>query len=424
MTLDVFHAVTVLVVQCFLASYVLLLLDFREPRRRWRRCWAVLVCLVGLANVLAILLLDYWAPYTRLGLFTMTLPYVLITLWCSRSRGRRAFFNVTTTLFVGCVGSANGILVQTLLPDCPLLSLVVRTVSYLLLYLFLRRFRSAYRRMLDLLDTGWTILCLIPVTTYLCIVYITNVLFPVAPLPMAVVMYGLLLVCGYAYWLMYLFFDQMQQENEARNSRSLLELQVAALKSRLEAIQATEEAIRVERHDLRHRLQTVARLVARGERDEALNFLDAAQQRLNQQQPVRWCRSPVLDAVFAAYFDLAGRNNIAVEAQIALPDDLPVDEQDLAIVFANALENAIQACTALPQPQRRLRCKVIHRPGLMFEISNPCLRPVQLNDQGLPVSTREGHGLGVRSICAFCQKYHAACRYEYRDGWFSLRIIL
>ena len=39
MTLDVFHAVTVLVVQCFLASYVLLLLDFREPRRRWRRCW-------------------------------------------------------------------------------------------------------------------------------------------------------------------------------------------------------------------------------------------------------------------------------------------------------------------------------------------------------------------------------------------------
>ena len=59
-----------------------------------------------------------------------------------------------------------------------------------------------------------------------------------------------------------------------------------------------EEAIRVERHDLRHRLQTVAGLVEQGRGQEALDFIGAAQRRLDEVQPVQWCRPPVLDAVF------------------------------------------------------------------------------------------------------------------------------
>lgn len=39
----------------------------------------------------------------------------------------------------------------------------------------------------------------------------------------------------------------------------------------------------------------------------------------------------------------------------------------------------------------------------MVEISNPYTTPVTFNDQGLPVSSKEGHGFGVQSIEAFCK---------------------
>ena len=88
---------------------------------------------------------------------------------------------------------------------------------------------------------------------------------------------------------------------------------------------------------------------------------------------------------------------------------------------ATALENAIRACMELPEPARIIRCRVIRHPGLMFVISNPCAGVVCFDEHGLPRS--DGHGLGTRSISAFCKKYGALCRYEWAEGWFFLRVI-
>lgn len=204
----------------------------------------------------------------------------------------------------------------------------------------------------------------------------------------------------------------------------LLTAQVSALEARVSATRAAEEAIRIERHDLRHRLQIVAGMVERDEKAQTLNFLGAVQTRLEELRPVRWCQNPVLDAVFASYFEQAKRQHITVETSLAIPDELPTDAAELSTVFANALENAIHACTALPEGERRIVCKCLSHPGLMFEVANTYAGEVRFDGEGLPVSVRRGHGIGVRSIAAFCEKHGAACSYETKDGWFRIRVIL
>ena len=164
--------------------------------------------------------------------------------------------------------------------------------------------------------------------------------------------------------------------------------------------------------------------MARGDRETALDFLDAAQQRLDDHKAIQWCRPPVLDAVFASYFDQARRQGIRVDAKLSLPDTLPVNEGELAIALANALENAIHANLKLPQDQRELRCKLVARPGIMLELANPCNGDVVFGPDGLPVARREGHGLGCQSISAFCRKHGAVCQFTLTDGWFRLRLIL
>lgn len=424
MTVDVYRALTVLVTQVCLGGYVMLLVDFRQPQLKWRLRWVVLAALVVAANLVSILALDYWSVYTSMGVLTMTLPYVLITLWCSRYRGLRAVFNITTTLFIGCVGSANGILVQSMMGTWGLCPILVRLASFLVIFAVLGKFSYAYRQMLRLLDGGWGVLCLIPVTTFLTMLYATNILMSRYPLQVIVVLYGLLIVAGSAYCLMYLFFDRVQQANDARSNRKLLELQVSALRGRMEAIQALEHAVRVERHDLRHRLQTVAELTARGDKEAALDFLDAARKRLDVQPGARWCAPPVLDAVFSAYFDQARSQGIRLETRLSLPETLPVDEGELAIVFANALENAICACLELPEEQRELRCEVMAAPSLILEITNPCKGQVCFDRRGLPVTDREGHGLGISSIVAFAEKYQASYQFDVADGRFRFLLVL
>lgn len=101
-----------------------------------------------------------------------------------------------------------------------------------------------------------------------------------------------------------------------------------------------------------------------------------------------------------------------------------MDEGELAIVLANALENAIHANLALPREQRKIRCTMVGDPGVMLEISNPCTGNVSFGSGGLPVAQQDGHGLGVQSISAFCRKNGAVCQFDLTGVWFRFRLVL
>ena len=209
-----------------------------------------------------------------------------------------------------------------------------------------------------------------------------------------------------------------------KQSTALLRVQISALKEKMQKVREVEESIRIQRHDMRHVLQTVSELVARGDEKAALDFLYVTEKRLDEQQQIRWCRPLIMDAVFSWYFDQAQRQSILVEAKVSLPDTLPVDEGELAIVVANALENAIHANEKLPNDERKICCTILGEPNVMMKISNPCADTILFDSRGLPVSREEGHGIGIQSISTFCKKNGAVCRFEQKDGWFHVSLVL
>ncbi|MBM6925965.1 sensor histidine kinase [Pseudoflavonifractor phocaeensis] len=424
MKLDLYHTLFVGVSQVFLGSYVMLMTDFRRPVAIWRARWIVTAVTVVSANLFGLLFLNFWDTYLRVGIFTVTLPYVLSTLWCSSHRDFRAVFNMATALFIGCVGTAIANLAELFLWRNEFFSLFVRIASFVVMFFVLRRFSVTYRNMLHQMNHSWGTLCIIPIVSFIALMYVVNHSESIGPIVSSIFICSLLVVCGCSYYLMYLFFERVQKENRAIYEAQLSVLQLSALRGRMEAVRVAEHSIRTERHDLRHRLQVVMEMVSRGEGETALDFLNATKKRLDEQKEIRWCRPPVLDAVFSSYFEQAKNQNISVDAKISLPDTLPLDEGELAIVLANALENAIHANLELPQDQRKIRCKMVGTPSILLEISNPCSGKVSFDSNGFPVSQREGHGLGIQSISAFCRKNEAVCQFDLIDGWFLLRLVL
>ena len=47
-------------------------------------------------------------------------------------------------------------------------------------------------------------------------------------------------------------------------------------------------------------------------------------------------------------------------------------------------------------------------------MSNPCPEGIQF-ENGLPVTHAEGHGIGVRSICAIVEKYKGLSDFSVQD---------
>ena len=404
-------------------TMVLLFLDSRYSRRR-----TILVTYATMALVMAAVVAVYKVAGLGVTLRTYTLiahvPSLLLFFGFSRFRGWRMVFQLfSSILFCMLIQHGAGLIYCLTGRRFWVLTLSYVVLSAGVIWFLIRFLRPLFFQVLLGLRRGWWLICLVIATYYVIAVYLVpgyvglelnaTILKPAISL----------LMVGFYSILMFLF-SSVQKENEARYSVQMSALQLSALQSRMEAVRSTEDAIRMERHDLRHRLQTVTELVARGDREAALDFLDAAQKRLDEQTEIRWCRPPVLDAVFSSYFDQARQQDISVEARIALPDQLPVDEGELAVVVANALENAIHANLDLPPERREIRCRMVSSPSLMLEISNPCGGSVVFDDRGLPVARQSGHGLGVRSIAAFCEKHGAVCQYDLTDGIFRLRLVL
>ena len=404
-------------------TMVLLFLDSRYSQRR-----TVLTVCGTIVLVMAAVAAIYRAAGAEITLqfysLIVHIPSLLLFLALSRFQGWRLVFQLfSAILFCTLIQHGAGLAYYLSGGYVWVLMLSYAVLSAGVIWFLVRFLRPLFLQTLLELRRGWWLMCLVMATYYVIIIYLipgyvgfernSTILKPAISL----------LMMGFYSILMFLF-SSIKNEMTAQHNAQLSTLQVSALRSRMEAVKAAEDAIRTERHDLRHRLQAAAELVSRGDKDAALDFLDAAQKRLHEQKEIRWCRPPVLDAVFASYFDQAKNQGIPVEAKISLPDVLPVEEGELAIVLANALENAIHANLALPRDQREIRCKMVGTPGIMLALSNPCGTQVTFDDRGLPLAQRKDHGLGVQSIAAFCEKHGAVCQFDLIDNWFRFILVL
>ena len=127
--------------------------------------------------------------------------------------------------------------------------------------------------------------------------------------------------------------------------------------------------------------------------------------------------------MFAYYFARAEAENIRIEADLDYPNKLPVDAAELSTVFANTLENAINASREMPEGDRVIQCKGIYKPQVMFRVSNPYRGEIIFDEHGRPIAKTPGHGVGIRSIEAYCEKHGAYSTYQAKDGWFSVDIV-
>ena len=171
-------------------------------------------------------------------------------------------------------------------------------------------------------------------------------------------------------------------------------------------------------------LSGIAALAKEGNAEAILSFVAASSALNPLTAPAHYCSDPILNATLTAYLGKAENSGITVRLQLAIPEMLPVDSAELSICFANALENAIKACEELPKNERKIIIRCIHKPAFMFEIENPYKGRITFGRNGLPNSTQSGHGIGTRSIMAFCEKHNAFYDFSAEGGWFKVMITL
>lgn len=367
------------------------LTEFRFGRRKLLGIMAVYSAWV-VGSSLALLYFGGELLLLRLFLVTISVPATALTYWAANDTPTQAVFNYMTQILLSVLAASVIRHITSVLGLSALMNILLMGIFYgTAIYLEWRFLRKPFRVLIKAIPAHWGILTLIPCVFCAYLIFVAS--WPGSYLDNPVQMiyaYAAVVPLVVVYIAVFRSLLGQYRIQMERQNAALMTVQISALREKLHEMEEVEERIRVQRHDLRHQLQTAAELLSRGDRESALNFLDTARKRLDERREIHWCRSPVLDAVFSSYFAQAQGQGVLVEAKISLPEQLPVDEGELAIVIANALENALHANLALPRENRRISCRMIGYPDLMLEIVNPFCTAVRFDEEGFPVSPKEG----------------------------------
>lgn len=141
-----------------------------------------------------------------------------------------------------------------------------------------------------------------------------------------------------------------------------------------------------------------------------------------------YCREPVVNAVLSAKMQRAEEEGIVCECQVDLKEIPAVDDIDLCVLFANTLDNAIEACSKMKERQNRhISVKARCMGGqFSYEIINSKENTVTERDGVLATDKEDSgsHGIGLRSVRAVVDKYGGEMEVSYTDETFSVTVYL
>lgn len=131
----------------------------------------------------------------------------------------------------------------------------------------------------------------------------------------------------------------------------------------------------------------------------------------------------MVNVVLAAKQQLMEQKEITTDFSVTLPAKLPIETVDLCAVFANSLDNAIEACEKLSADQRRIIIKARADKGLfVLQVQNP-IKEKTIEGNGLFATTKQNvknHGFGLNSIREIAGRYTGSVNITTDNGQFTL----
>lgn len=188
------------------------------------------------------------------------------------------------------------------------------------------------------------------------------------------------------------------------------------------------ESTREYRHDMRHHLAVIEGLIKQSDHDKALEYISGLNGSFGELDSMSCCKNPEINAVLSEYIVRAESVGCNITRNLVLPEMLPFEESDVCLVLANTIENAINACSGLPEEKRYINISAVYEDGhrLLISVENPCSRSIEFDGNGLPVTGERSdeHGIGLRSVKRIAEKYNGFMRCLLDNGEFVFQAAL
>ncbi len=167
------------------------------------------------------------------------------------------------------------------------------------------------------------------------------------------------------------------------------------------------------RHDLKNQLAAVRTLMELDNHDNARMLFYEIQKTLEDTVETEYCSIPIINAVISEKQDIIRKNGIEFTASISVNETGCVSQNHLCSIFANLIDNAVNANIMLGEGEKRFIIINTVCKGSVIAVKtvNPA---VIKKDRTLDPSESSGYGLKILSDIS--DRYNGRFNIEVKDG--------
>lgn len=194
-----------------------------------------------------------------------------------------------------------------------------------------------------------------------------------------------------------------------------------------EELEQNQLEIRKLRHDMNNHIGTISAYLEADRIEEARQYFSELTKTVRSSGKV-FCSNNLVNTVINNKYQQAESLSIDTFFHIDLDNMIPMSDVELCSLFANTLDNALEACSQISDPSLRkielkARCK---NNFFSYQISNSYIGEVK-KSSGRYLSSKEHpkeHGLGLMSVDDIVKKHNGTLEINAENHIFTLTCIL
>lgn len=192
-------------------------------------------------------------------------------------------------------------------------------------------------------------------------------------------------------------------------------------------LERNQHTIRKLRHDMNNHLSVISALIEDDDKDKVSLYF----QKLSSQFVVSsrtFCNNSIVNAVINAKHNFITENNIDCFINVDINHMLAIDDTNLCSIFANTIDNAIEASLQIDDVKKRsISIKARYDKGYFcYEIINAKESKVQ-REHDIFFTTKKNkkaHGFGLENVRSIVEQYNGTLDISYDDNVFTVVIII
>ena len=226
--------------------------------------------------------------------------------------------------------------------------------------------------------------------------------------------------------LIFILLEYLLQRIMKREEDKTIIYQNKLMKQQMDEIENIYMTMRGWRHDYHNHLQSLKGYLSLNKVDQMKNYLNELETDLDSIDTLYHSGNLQLDSILNAKLSIAEKGQIRIHCDASIPPQLHVSDLDLCVILGNLLDNAIESCRKIKDPDERfIRVYIgILKKQLYISITNATSETVKQRTDHYFTTKRGDHGHGLKRVDQVVKKYDGYLNRQNEPGVFATEIVL